>query len=88
MLPDVVRLAGGPDAIAKLAAQKNQAGQHVEALHLTEIALAAEAAHRPSLETRLDALQKLHARSVNSNERGWLSYHIRLVQKSLGLAER
>jgi alkyl sulfatase BDS1-like metallo-beta-lactamase superfamily hydrolase len=88
VLPAVTRLAGGPDAIAKLASQRAEAGQHVEALHLTEIALAADAAHRPSLEVRRGALEKLRARSANSNERGWLSYHILAVRKALGSGDR
>jgi len=83
VLPDVTRLAGGPDPIAALAAQRVEAGQYVEALHLTEIALTADPKHRRSLEVRLQALEKLHARSVNSNERGWLSYSIRGVKKAL-----
>lgn len=88
VFPDVTRLAGGPDSIAKLAAQKVEAGQYAEALHLTEIALAANSAHRPSLEVRLDALEKLRARSTNSNERGWLRYHIAAVRKTLGRSDR
>jgi alkyl sulfatase BDS1-like metallo-beta-lactamase superfamily hydrolase len=83
VLPDVTRLAGGPDPIAALAAQRVEAGQYVEALHLTQIALTADPTHRRSLEVRLQALEKLHARSVNSNERGWLSYSIREVKKAL-----
>jgi alkyl sulfatase BDS1-like metallo-beta-lactamase superfamily hydrolase len=88
VLPEVTRLAGGADSIAKLAAQRAEAGQYVEALHLTEIALAADAAHRLSLEVRLGALEKLRARSANSNERGWLSYHILAVRKALGSGDR
>jgi alkyl sulfatase BDS1-like metallo-beta-lactamase superfamily hydrolase len=83
VFPDVTRLAGGPDAIAKLAAQRVQAGKYVEALHLTEIALATEPKHRPSLEARLAALERLLAQSQNSNERGWLSYSIRQTRAKL-----
>ena len=85
---DVARLTGGPDPIAKLAAEKAGAGRYAEALHLTEIALAANATHRPSLEVRLDVLEKLRARSTNSNERGWLRYHIAAVKQALGSADR
>jgi len=88
VLPDITRLAGGPDSVARLAADKVAAGQYVEALHLTEIALTANSAHRPSLEVRLEALEKLYARSINSNERGWLSYSIRAVKQALGTGDR
>jgi alkyl sulfatase BDS1-like metallo-beta-lactamase superfamily hydrolase len=74
---DVTGLAGGPDAIAGLAAQRLKDGKPVEALHLTGMSLASDPAHRRSLEIRLEALQQLRARSANSNERGWLDYGIR-----------
>src|SRR5437764_14682899 len=44
--PDVVKLAGGAEAVAKLAMERAQAGQAVEALHLSDIALAAEAPNK------------------------------------------
>src|SRR5215813_9110529 len=40
--PDVVKLAGGADAVARLAMERAQAGQAVEALHLSDMALAAD----------------------------------------------
>jgi alkyl sulfatase BDS1-like metallo-beta-lactamase superfamily hydrolase len=82
--PDLVKLAGGPDAVAKLALERAQAGQAVEALHLSEVALAAEAAHRVALEARLKALETLRERCRNSNERGWLDYSITLTKSKLG----
>jgi alkyl sulfatase BDS1-like metallo-beta-lactamase superfamily hydrolase len=81
--PDLAKLSGGAGAVAKLAAEHAEAGRYVEALHLTEVALAAEPQFRPALETRLKALEGLWARSKNSNERGWLDYHIRLVKKNM-----
>jgi alkyl sulfatase BDS1-like metallo-beta-lactamase superfamily hydrolase len=84
VLPDVARLAGGPDPIVKLAAERVESGQYVEALHLTGIALAADPKYRPALEVRLQALEKLRAKSANSNERGWLNYSIRATKSSLG----
>ncbi|MGH8185960.1 MAG: MBL fold metallo-hydrolase [Steroidobacteraceae bacterium] len=83
VFPDVTRLAGGPDAIAKLAAQRVESGKYVEALHLTEMALAADPKHRPALEARLAALERLLAQSQNSNERGWLNYSIRQTRAKL-----
>jgi len=81
--PDVVKLAGGPDAIVKLAMERVQAGQPVEALHLTDIALAADRNHRKALEARLKALEVLRERCRNSNERGWLDYSINVVKSKL-----
>jgi hypothetical protein len=47
------------------------------------VALASDPQFRPALETRLKALESLRAKSKNSNERGWLDYHIRMVKKRL-----
>ena len=78
--PDVVRLAGGPDAVAKLAREKLAAGKAVEALDLTGMALAADAGNRTALDARLQALEKLRADSKNTNEQGWLDYAIEQIK--------
>jgi alkyl sulfatase BDS1-like metallo-beta-lactamase superfamily hydrolase len=83
VLPDLAKLAGGAEPVTKLAAQYVEAGRLAEALHLTEVALASDPKFRPALQTRLKALETLRAKSKNSNERGWLDYHIRLVKKKL-----
>ena len=83
VLPDVVQLAGGADAIAKLAAQRVAAGKYPEALRLTEAALSAEPANPAALKVRLEALEKLREASRNSNERGWLDYSIRTTKQKL-----
>jgi alkyl sulfatase BDS1-like metallo-beta-lactamase superfamily hydrolase len=80
---DLTRLAGGPDALARLADQRVKEGKYVDALHLTSMSLAADPAHRPSLEVRRAALEQLRQHSVNSNERGWLDYGIRGVKAKL-----
>ena len=82
---DVVRLAGGPDAITKLALERIQGGKAAEALHLTDIALAADTANRGALEARLKALETLLAATQNRMEMGWLTYGIRDAKKRLGL---
>jgi alkyl sulfatase BDS1-like metallo-beta-lactamase superfamily hydrolase len=74
---ELVSLAGGPDAVAARASRHVEAGEHLQALHMADVALAADAAHRPALEVRRSALRALHARSINSNERGWLEHGIR-----------
>jgi alkyl sulfatase BDS1-like metallo-beta-lactamase superfamily hydrolase len=81
---DVVKLAGGPDAVARLAMERAQAGQAVEALHLSDIALAADPNHKLSLEAKLKALETLRSRCRNSNERGWLEFSINQVKSTLG----
>src|SRR6185369_4685177 len=50
---DVVKLAGGADAIVKLATERLQAGQTSDALRLTEMALAADAVNPQALAVRL-----------------------------------
>ncbi|HKQ13794.1 MAG TPA: MBL fold metallo-hydrolase [Steroidobacteraceae bacterium] len=83
VFPDLAKLAGGPEPIVKLASQYVEAGRLVEALHLTEVALASDPQFRPALDARLKALEGLREKSKNSNERGWLDYHIRVVKKRL-----
>jgi len=79
---DVVALAGGPSAVAAKA--KSLALEDpVRALHLTDIALAADPTSRPALEVRLQILQTLDKTSGNSNERGWLQAGIREAQAKL-----
>jgi hypothetical protein len=82
---DVVRLAGGPDAITKLALERLQAGQPVESLHLTDIALAADTANRGALEARLKTLQTLLAAGQNRMEKSWVNVGIRDVKRRLGM---
>jgi alkyl sulfatase BDS1-like metallo-beta-lactamase superfamily hydrolase len=83
VLPDLAKLAGGVEPVVKLASEYVEKGRYVEALHLTEVALATDPQSRPALETRLKALESLREKSQNSNERGWLDYHIRTVKKKL-----
>ena len=79
---EIVKLAGGPDAVAARAAQL-AASEPVSALYLTDMALQVGPGHRAALEARLKALQALDASSNNSNERGWLQAGIREVQQRL-----
>jgi alkyl sulfatase BDS1-like metallo-beta-lactamase superfamily hydrolase len=81
--PDLVKLAGGPDPVASLAAERAAAGDAVAALHLTDIALAADARNRKALEARVKSLEILRSRCKNTNERGWLGYALRMAQAAL-----
>jgi len=80
---DIVKLAGGPDAVAALAIERAQIDP-VAALHLTDVALAADPNHRKSLEARLKALEILRSGCKNTNERGWLDYGIKATTARLG----
>ncbi|HSB09738.1 MAG TPA: MBL fold metallo-hydrolase [Blastocatellia bacterium] len=82
--PDLVKLAGGPDRVAALASERAEAGDAVAALHLTDIALAADPGHGKSLETRIKALEILRSRCKNTNERGWLDYALKSARARLG----
>lgn len=82
--PEVVKLAGGADRVAALAMERAQSGDAVAALHLTDVALAAEPNNRKSLEARLRALEILRGRCKNTNERGWLDYSIGVTRAKLG----
>jgi alkyl sulfatase BDS1-like metallo-beta-lactamase superfamily hydrolase len=83
VFPDLAKLAGGAGPITAQASRYIDAGRFVEALHLTEVALASDPQFRPALEARLKALESLREKSKNSNERGWLDYHIATVKKKL-----
>jgi hypothetical protein len=81
--PDLVKLAGGPDAIVQLALAKLAAHKPVETLHLTDIVLAYDARNAAALEARIKALESLRERSENVIEDGWLQYGIRKAQGNL-----
>jgi alkyl sulfatase BDS1-like metallo-beta-lactamase superfamily hydrolase len=81
--PDLIKLAGGPDAITRLALEKVQAGEPVEALHLTDVVLAGDPINAAALNARLKALDYLHERSKNFIETGWLEYAIRKAKARL-----
>lgn len=85
MYAELAELSGGPDALARRAAEHVQAGRPVEALHLVEVALAADADHRPALEARLGALEQLleRAEGVNFYEVRWLTHRIGVTRQQL-----
>jgi alkyl sulfatase BDS1-like metallo-beta-lactamase superfamily hydrolase len=81
---DVVRLAGGPDAITRLVLERLQAGKSEEALHLTDIALAADTANVGALQARLKVLETMLAAAQNRMEMSWLNVGIRDAKRRLG----
>ena len=81
--PDLVKLAGGPEPLVKLALEKVGAGQAVEALHLTDVILAYDPKNASALQARLKAFQYLQDRCQNYVEEGWLEYGIAKAKESL-----
>ncbi len=83
--PDIVELAGGPAVVAERARQRLAAGDAVAAIHLCEMALAADPASRPGLEAYLAAHEHLLAArgGVNFWETGWLRYQIERTKQQL-----
>lgn len=80
---DLVRLAGGPGPVVKLALERVSQGREAEALHLTGAVLVEYPANRAALAARLKALESLRSKCRNSNERGWLDYSITSLQKKI-----
>lgn len=83
---DLAELAGGADKLAERAKAKLDAGQPLEALHLTDVALGAEPANRAALAVKKDASALLLEQSGQSNlsESMWLRSEIAAIDKALG----
>lgn len=79
---ELCTLAGGPDAVAAAAARRAEAAP-VEALHLAEVALAADPRHRGATEASLAAHRALLAASANFWETRWLENEIRQLERAL-----
>ena len=79
---ELAELAGGPGPLAERAAAHVAAGRPLQALHLTDVALAADPAHRPSLEAALHAHELLMDRSAgwNFDEVRWLESEIERLE--------
>jgi len=81
--PDLVKLAGGPEPLAKLAVEKIEAGKPVEALHLTDVILAYDQKNTAALNARIKAMEDLRAHTQNGIEAGWLELGIRISKQKL-----
>ncbi|HST08819.1 MAG TPA: alkyl sulfatase dimerization domain-containing protein [Terriglobales bacterium] len=84
--PDLVKLAGA-DSLVRLANEKFDAGKPVEALHLTDIVLAADQKNSGALNARIKALQYLQDHSENFVESGWLEYGITKAKEQQAAAK-
>jgi alkyl sulfatase BDS1-like metallo-beta-lactamase superfamily hydrolase len=81
--PDLVAMAGGTDALVQRALERIAGNRPVEALHLTNVALAADPKDHKTLQARLKALEALRAQCHNVIERGWLDNAIARTQETL-----
>ena len=81
--PDLVRLAGGPEAVVRLALEKMDAGKPVETLHLTDVVLTSDPNNQAALNARLKALQYLLDHSENYVESGYLDHAIKTTKANV-----
>jgi alkyl sulfatase BDS1-like metallo-beta-lactamase superfamily hydrolase len=79
----LVELAGGPDALAKRARERLDAGAPLEAIGLVEVALAAAPAHRDALEVSLAAHDVLASETENFWLLSWLRDQMRKLRAAL-----
>ncbi|MBT8466289.1 MAG: MBL fold metallo-hydrolase [Deltaproteobacteria bacterium] len=84
---DLVELAGGTDAIAERAASKLEAGEPVEAIHLAEVALSADATNVAAVEVMIAAHEKLESESENFWLTQWLRKQLADHRGTLGAAK-
>jgi alkyl sulfatase BDS1-like metallo-beta-lactamase superfamily hydrolase len=77
---DLVALAGGPDAVAGRARARLAAGDAVEAIHLAEVALAADPDHAGALDASIAAHEQLEKESANFWLSSWLRRQLVLLR--------
>ncbi|HEU4427947.1 MAG TPA: MBL fold metallo-hydrolase [Myxococcota bacterium] len=81
--PQLVALAGGPNAVAEAALKKAESAP-LEALHLAEAALAADPKHAGALRASLAAHRTLLRGTANFWETRWLEHQIAQLEAALG----
>jgi alkyl sulfatase BDS1-like metallo-beta-lactamase superfamily hydrolase len=86
---ELTELAGGPEKLAERASVHVVAGEPLRALHLAEVALAADPTHAGALEAQLAALQRLAEQDAGTNFQvaGWLRHRIAATRGALGRGE-
>jgi alkyl sulfatase BDS1-like metallo-beta-lactamase superfamily hydrolase len=82
---DLVELAGGADALAARANAKLEQGKALEAMHLLDVALGAEASNVAALKVKAAVLKRLQADAGSSNlsEAMWLKSELAAVEAAL-----
>ena len=85
---DLAELAGGAGVLATRASEKLTQGRPLEAIHLLDIALAAEPGHAGALTVKATALRRLQAESggANLSEAMWLKSELAAVEAALAAA--
>lgn len=83
---ELAELAGGPAVLAARARAHLVAGRPLEAIHLLDIALAADSGHRAAREAQAAALEILLERSrlENYSEVAWLRSELRAAREHAG----
>ena len=81
--PDLLELAGGPEAIAKRARERLAAGDAIEAIHLAEVALSSGSKDRAALEVSLAAHRALESQEVNFWLLSWIRNEIQKLESAL-----
>ena len=80
---DLAELCGGPEALAKRAAEHLAEGECQRAIHLVEVALGGDPGNRAALEVNLAAHRQLDAESENFWLSSWLRKQIAAIQAQL-----
>jgi len=81
--PELLKLAGGPKAIADEAMRLVGKGKLVEALHMTSIGVEGAPGDKDVLRARVAAFEALVKASTNRNELGWLNQGLAEAKKGL-----
>jgi len=81
---DLVELAGGAGRVAERARQKLEAGHALEAIHLAEVALAAEPRHEGAVRVAIGAHERLAGETRNFWLGHWLVDQIRKLRERIG----
>jgi len=86
--PELVRMAGGAEAVGAKAKELLKTGDAVHALRLAEAALMVDPKSTAALEAKLAALTTLHDRSRNLIEAAWLTTAIRNTNRELASTKK
>ncbi|MEQ1782439.1 MAG: MBL fold metallo-hydrolase [Hyphomonadaceae bacterium] len=81
--PELVKLAGGPKAIAGEAMKLVGEGKLVEALQMTSVGIEGAPGDKDVLRARVAAFEALVKASTNRNELGWLNQGLAEAKKGL-----
>jgi alkyl sulfatase BDS1-like metallo-beta-lactamase superfamily hydrolase len=81
--PDLMKLAGGPKAIANEAMKMVGEGKLVEALQMTSVGIEGAPGDKDVLHARVAAFEALVKASTNRNELGWLNQGLAEAKRGL-----